>query len=132
MLSFGQPGEASRSHTSDAGSYVFHRFDLTSEKRHSLSQATKDLLKNVDDIIYFRIYLDGDFPAGFKRLRNSTKEMLNEFRAYNKLIQYEFMDPSASDNPQERNDTYQLLIEKGLEPTDLSVSTKKGMEKLTL
>jgi len=111
------------------GSYVFHRFDLTTEKRHSLSGPTRELLKDLDDIVYFRIYLEGDFPAGFKRLRNTTKEMLDEFRAYNKLIQYEFIDPSASDDPQERNDTYQLLMEKGLDPTDLSISTKKGMEK---
>jgi ABC-2 type transport system permease protein len=111
------------------GSFLFHRFDLTSEKRHSLSPATKEILKSVDDIVYFRVYLEGDFPAGFKRLRNATKEMLDEFRAYNKLIQYEFIDPSGSDDPKERNDTYQLLADKGLEPTDLSVNTKKGMEK---
>ena len=111
------------------GSFVFHRFDLTSEKRHSLSEVTKNLLEDVDDIVFFRIYLEGEFPAGFKRLRNATKEMLDEFRAYNKLIQYEFIDPSASENPQERNDTYQLLMEKGLDPADLSISTKKGMEK---
>ena len=111
------------------GSFVFDRFDLTSEKRHSLSDATRNLLEEVDDIVFFRVYLEGDFPAGFKRMRNATKEMLDEFRAYNKLIQYEFIDPAESDNPQERNDTYQLLMEKGLEPTDLSVSTKKGMEK---
>jgi ABC-2 type transport system permease protein len=108
------------------GSYVFTRFDLTSEKRYSLSPATKDLLKKIDDIVYFKVYLEGDFPAGFKRLRNSTKEMLDEFRAYNKNIQYEFINPSLSNDQKERNDTYQLLAEKGLQPTDLQVSTKGG------
>lgn len=108
---------------------LFHRFDLTSEKRHSLSPVTKEILGNIDDIVYFRVYLEGDFPAGFKRLRNATREMLDEFRAYNKLIQYDFIDPSLSDDAQERNETYQLLAEKGLDPTDLSVNTKKGMEK---
>jgi ABC-2 type transport system permease protein len=111
------------------GSFVFTRFDLTSEKRYSLSPATKELLKGIDDIVYFRVYLEGDFPAGFKRLRNSTKEMLDEFRAYNKNIQYEFINPSLSNNEKERNDTYQLLSEKGLHPTDLQVSTKGGREQ---
>jgi ABC-2 type transport system permease protein len=111
------------------GSFVFTRFDLTSEKRYSLSPATKDLLKGIDDIVYFRVYLEGDFPAGFKRLRNSTKEMLDEFRAYNKNIQYEFINPSLSNDEKERNDTYQLLSEKGLHPTDLQVSTKGGREQ---
>ncbi len=111
------------------GSFVFHRFDLTSEKRYSLSPATKDLLKGIDDIVFFRVYLEGEFPAGFKRLRNATKEMLDEFRAYNKNIQYEFVNPSESENEKERNDTYQLLMEKGLQPTDLQVNTKEGREQ---
>jgi len=111
------------------GSFVFTRFDLTSEKRYSLSPATKELLKSIDDIVYFRVYLEGEFPAGFKRLRNATKEMLDEFRAYNKNIQYEFINPSRSEDQQERNDTYQLLMEKGLQPTDLQVNTKEGREQ---
>ncbi len=111
------------------GSFLFTRIDLTAEKRHSLSSATKELLKNTNDIVFFRIYLDGDFPAGFKRLRNATREMLDEFRAYNKNIQYEFINPSKSDNATERNNTYQLLMEKGLAPTDLQVNTKQGREQ---
>jgi len=54
------------------GSYVYTRIDLTSEKRYTLSDATRRMLRELDDIVFFRIYLDGDFPAGFKRLRNST------------------------------------------------------------
>ncbi|MCD6113489.1 MAG: Gldg family protein, partial [Bacteroidales bacterium] len=61
------------------GSFVFTRFDLTAEKRFSLSPATKNMLKNLDDIVYFKVYLDGDFPAGFKRLSKETQEMLEEF-----------------------------------------------------
>ncbi len=107
-------------------SFVFTRFDLTSEKRYSLSDATKELLSDLDDIVYFKVYLDGDFPAGFKRLRNETKEMLDEFRAYNDNIQYEFINPSKSEDAKERNDTYLLLIERGLNPTDLQVKTNEG------
>ncbi len=109
-----------------AGSMIFTRFDLTSEKRYSLSPATRELLEEVDDIVYFRVYLEGEFPAGFKRLRNATREMLDEFRAYNRNIQYEFINPSRSENEQERNDTYQLLAEKGLQPTELQVNSQQG------
>ncbi len=112
------------------GSYIHSRFDLTSEKRYSLSDATKLMLNNIDDIVYFKIYLEGDdFPAGFKRLRNETKEMLDEFRAYNNLIQYEFINPSESTNAKERNDTYKLLIERGLQPTDLQIKTNEGQSQ---
>jgi len=110
-------------------SRVYTRFDLTSEKRYTLSDATKDLLRNLDDIVYFKIYLEGEFPAGFKRLRRETKELLDEFRAYNKNIQYEFINPSESEDADERNATYQLLIQQGLQPTNLQVKTKSGLEQ---
>ena len=64
------------------GSFVFSRFDLTTEKRYSLSDATKNLVSELDDNIYIKIYLEGDLPANFLRLRNSTKETLDEIRAY--------------------------------------------------
>ncbi len=112
-----------------AGSVWFTRFDLTGEKRYTLSQSTKDILANLNDIVFFRVYLDGDFPAGFKRLRRETKELLDEFRAYNKNIQYEFINPSESEDAKERNDTYKLLMEQGLQPTNLQVNTKNGMEQ---
>ena len=74
-------------------SFLFTRFDLTSEKRYSLSPATKQLIKKVDDVLFFKVYLDGDLPPGFRRLSNETREMLDEFRAYNNNIQFEFTNP---------------------------------------
>ncbi len=107
-------------------SFVFTRIDLTSEKRYTLSPATKNLLKNLKDIVFFRVYLEGEFPAGFKRLHNETKEMLDEFRAYSGNIQYEFVNPSANKDGKATNDTYKLLMEKGLEPTNLQVKSNGG------
>ena len=111
------------------GLRFFTRLDLTSEKRYSLSNETKNLLKNIDDIVYFKVYLEGEFPAGFKRLRRETKELLDEFRAYNKNIHYEFINPSESEDVDERNATYQLLMQQGLKPTNLQVKTKTGMDQ---
>lgn len=108
------------------GSFVFTRFDLTAEKRYTLSKATREMLKKIDDYVYFRIYLEGDFPAGFKRLRNETRELLDEMRAYNPYINYEFINPNSSSNPKERENVYRRLIEKGLTPTDLQVKSKEG------
>lgn len=106
-------------------SYIFTRFDLTAEKRYTLSKATKQILKKLDDVVFFKVYLEGDLPPGFRRLSNETREMLNEFRAYSDNIQYEFVDPSSNPNTKERNDAYRLLVERGLQPTDLR-TTKKG------
>ena len=111
------------------GAYLFTRFDLTSEKRYTLSDTTKETLKNLDDYVYFKVYLEGDFPAGFKKLRRETKEMLDEFRAYSKFIDYEFIDPAASDDRAEINDTYKLLYQAGLNPTNLNIQGSDGSTK---
>ena len=108
-------------------SFLFTRFDLTSEKRYSISPATKEMLSKLDDVVFFKIYLEGEFPAGFKRLRNSSKEMLDEFRAYaHGNIQYELIDPSAGSDNKERNLLYKQLTEKGLQPTNLEEKDKGG------
>ena len=111
------------------GSFVFTRFDLTSEKRYTLSPTTKEILGDLNDYVYFKVYLDGDFPAGFKKLRRETKEMLDEFRAYSKYIDYEFINPSESSDPTERNETYKILYQSGLNPTDLNVRNADGSTK---
>lgn len=103
-------------------SFVFTRFDLTAEKRHSLSPSTKELLSNLKDVVYVKVYLEGEFPAGFKKLRNSTREMLDEFRVYAKgNIEYEFINPSVGANEKERNLIYNQLADKGLQPTNLEM-----------
>lgn len=108
------------------GYFIFTRFDLTSEKRYSLSEPTKKMLKDLDDLVFFQVYLEGEFPAGFKRLKRETKEMLDQFRAYSDNIGYEFINPSASSEQTERNAVYQRLVERGLNPTDLQVKTNDG------
>ena len=109
------------------GSFAFERFDLTSEKRFTLSETSKDLASNIDDIIYVKVYLDGDFPAGYKRLRDETKEMLDEFRAYsNGNLEYEFINPSESADQKIRHEIYKQLYKQGLRPTDLSEKSNDG------
>lgn len=111
------------------GSYFFTRFDLTSERRYTISDDTKKLLDGVDDIIFFSVYLEGEFPAGFKRLSRSTREMIDEFRAYNKNIEYEFINPSSYEDKKRQNEFYTQLVQKGLTPTELNVKSKEGMSQ---
>jgi ABC-2 type transport system permease protein len=109
------------------GSFVFHRFDLTSEKRYTLSPATVEMLEDLDDVVFVRVYLEGEFPAGFKRLRNETREMLDEFRAYaGDNIEYEFINPSADPVKKKREEVYRQLYMKGLNPTSLEVKDEDG------
>ena len=114
------------------GSFVYTRFDLTSEKRYTISNTSKEILKNLDDYVFFRVYLEGEFPAGFKKLRKETKEMLDEFRAYSKFIDYEFINPSESNDPVERQETYKILYQSGLNYYTETVQTNTGLQQIMI
>jgi ABC-2 type transport system permease protein len=101
-------------------SLFFFRLDLTEDKRYSISDATKDLLENLDKDINVNVYLAGDFPAGFERLENATKETLEEFKTYsNGHLQFQFSDPSEANSEEQRKKQYTNLIDRGLTPTNL-------------
>lgn len=106
------------------GSRYFFRLDLTAEKRFTLTPATKQLLRELEDYVHFQVYLEGDFPAGFKRLRNNTREMLDEFRAYTDMVSYEFINPTFAGDRERTDDTYRMLVQKGLQPTQLQVQSE--------
>lgn len=114
------------------GGLKFFRIDLTSEKRYTLSDATINLLESVQDVMLVKVYLEGDFPAGFQRLETETKQMLDEFRAYNPNIQYTFIDPSNNETEEETNERYKQLQFKGLKPYQLSIKNNDGNSVKTI
>jgi ABC-2 type transport system permease protein len=112
------------------GSYLYVRLDLTSEHRYSLSEPTEELLKNLDDQVYVTVYLEGNFPASFKRLRNETREMLDEFANTSKgELEFDFINPSESPDMKERDRVYRNLYDAGLRPTDLEIKDEDGISK---
>ena len=70
------------------------RFYLTEEGRYSLSQGTESLLEQVEEPLLIKVYLEGDFPAGFERLRQETQYMLEEWGVRNSNIFFEFINPN--------------------------------------
>ncbi len=112
------------------GGYFFARFDLTTEKRYTLTSTSKDLLKGLDDVVYVKVYLDGELPAGFRRLRDRTRETLDEFRAYSgNRIEYQFINPTDQPNEQSRNDLYRQLAKEGIAPTNIQIKENDGVEQ---
>ncbi len=110
-------------------SFLFTRLDLTAEKRYTLSNATKKMLRNIDEPALFRVYLEGeDLPAEYRRFRNEIKDMLDQFRAYNHYVEYEFVDPNKFNSDEEKMQFYQKLIQKGIAPIPVS-STDDGVQK---
>ena len=117
------------------GQFLFGRIDLTAEKRYTLSKSTKVMLKEVDEPVLFRIYLEGNsLPTEYQRLQNETREMLNQFRAYNKNVEYEFVDvsPSSFESQAEANAFYQTLSQNNIQPASVQTQTKDGVMQQVL
>lgn len=105
----------------------FLRLDLTSDKRYTLSPATHNILGDLDEVVYVRVYLDGDLPVGFRRMRTAIREMLDEFRVVSRHhIHYEFIDPSGIDDNAVREDLFVQLHDKGLRPTNIDITERGG------
>lgn len=75
------------------GSYFYKRFDLTQDKRYTLSEAAKNTIAAVESPIVIDVFLKGNFPPEFQRLQIETKQLLEEFSSYNSNIKYEFVNP---------------------------------------
>jgi len=98
----------------------FYRFDLTEEKRYTISDASKNILSNLEDILYVDVYLEGDLPAGVKRLQKGVRETLDEFKVYaGSNLQFRFIDPSTAKSQKARQEFYEGLIRKGIQATNL-------------
>lgn len=102
-----------------AGSFRF-RLDLTAEQRYTISDATINLLEDLNDVVYVEVFLEGDLNADFKRLQKSVRETLEEFQVYaGTNVQFRFTDPADQADDPSRQVFYQQLISKGIPATNL-------------
>lgn len=103
------------------GSFIYTEFDLTDDNRFTLSENTKKIVSAAGDNMSIRVLLDGEFPAGFKRLQSSVLDILNKFRDINPNIVFEFEDPTVG-SVKELEQKKKLLQEDKIIPISLSYS----------
>ncbi|MFA9195318.1 gliding motility-associated ABC transporter substrate-binding protein GldG [Flavobacterium sp. FBOR7N2.3] len=104
------------------GNSFFHRFDLTKDNRYTLSETSLNIIKQVKEPLSIKIYMEGDLPAEFKRLQQETRELVEEFQAYNSNINFEFVNPL--ENKDASMDNIKTLYMKGLTPVNITVDDK--------
>jgi len=89
--------------------------DLTKEKRFTLSQPTKTMLRNMKDVAVIDVYLKGTFPAGFKKLQEATQQKLRSFKEYaGNHIVFRFIDPFEGKSQEEKDKFFADMMEKGI------------------
>lgn len=104
------------------GHFYFGRFDLTEDKRYTLSPVSLGILENVKEPLYVDVFLEGQFPGEFKRLQTETRQLLEEFKAYNTDVVFQFVNPLEDDT--QRDSIMNSFLERGLTPISVTVDDK--------
>ncbi len=92
------------------------RYDLTHDKRFTLSASTKELLREVDSTIKVEVFLTGDLPPDYQKLNIAVKDILAEFNSVaSNLIKVEFVKPGEnSSNNELKIKLYDSLSKMGV------------------
>ena len=89
-----------------ASYYIYKRFDVTQDKRYTLSETTKKIIDGVDSPLLIDVFLEGNFTADFKKLQTETRQLLEEFSSYNSNISFQFV------NPIEKEESFKLISKR--------------------
>ncbi|RRJ91323.1 gliding motility-associated ABC transporter substrate-binding protein GldG [Paenimyroides tangerinum] len=105
-----------------ASSFVFSRLDLTHDNRYTLSEPSLNIISEIQEPIEVEVYLEGNFPLEFRRLQTETKQILEEFSAYNDNIVYKFVNPIASEENSVQ--VIEQMYKEGYKPISVTVNDK--------
>ena len=105
------------------GHFIFKRFDLTADKRYTLSETSLQIVSDVKEPLYVDVFLQGNFPGEFKKLQTETQQLLEEFKAENPNIIFQFVNP-LEDEEADKEKTFNSFVERGLTPVNVTVNDK--------
>lgn len=112
-----------------AGGLFYTRIDLTEDGRYTLTPLTQRTLQSLPSRVYVKVYLGGDLPLEFQRLRQGVTELLEEYRVHSDYrVVLSFEDPNALDaggakDEATRKAYHRDLIQRGVQP--ISVRERK-------
>lgn len=105
----------------------FFRVDLTSEKRYTLSHSSREALGDLENVVFVRIYLEGEMPSEFVNFRNEIGDLMDECRAWaGEKLQYEFVNLYDEPDEELRNRMIGQLYDQGLNVTSIQVNDREG------
>ncbi len=107
-------------------SNLYGRFDLTKDKRYTLSEASKLLIEDIDSPLIIDVFLEGDFPSEFRLLQTEVRQIIEEFQLKTNNIKVNYINPIADEATREQ--IIEQLTKSGLEPY---VNTDTNTGKVT-
>ncbi len=111
-----------------ASQYAYFRVDFTKEKRFTLTQRTKDILSETEKDITITVFLDGEMPSAFKRLKNATQDLLADYKRYAKAnVKLIYIDPISGLSADEQDKVLTDLEEIGIRPVAVNIKSDAGL-----
>lgn len=89
----------------------YSRFDLTQDKRYTLSESTKQIIKEIEEPIHIEVLLEGNTNAEFRKLLQETIQFIEELKRQNKNISYRLISQDELEyraDLQEKVEAFQL------------------------
>jgi ABC-2 type transport system permease protein len=105
---------------------LYGRYDLTKDKRYTLSEATNTLVDAIDAPLIIDVFLEGDFPSEFRLLQTEVKQIIEEFQLKTNNIKVNYINPIEDEATRQRN--IDELTKSGLEPY---INTDNSTGKVT-
>jgi len=102
----------------------FVRLDFTEDKIYTLSDATKDILRSLDEPVTVTAYFTKGSQPEIEKTRNDFKDLLIEYASISKgMVNYEFVNPNKDDK------TEREAMQAGIQPLILNVREKDQMKQ---
>lgn len=112
------------------GSITHQRYDLTQDKRYTLSDPAKAVIDQIKSPLIVDVFLEGDFPPEFKKLQNETRYLLEEISNYNPNVTFSISNPV--EDGVDPNVVAQQFANSGMTPLPLTVKRNGEETKQTI
>ena len=112
------------------GTPLYGAWDLTEDKRFTLTDNTVRQLEELEAPLTVRVLLTGKLPANYERLKEKIADLLLDFQGYNDQVEWEFSDPLSGDADVVRQRQEQLQKDYGIAPISV-VSVTTAAERAT-
>lgn len=84
-------------------SRVLARVDLTKDKEFTISKATRDVLRDLDDVVAINVYFSKKLPPNLATLKRNIDDVLRGYQAYSHgKVRVTYIDPSGGPEDDQR------------------------------
>ncbi|VAX27395.1 Gliding motility-associated ABC transporter substrate-binding protein GldG [hydrothermal vent metagenome] len=106
------------------GDKIFFRLDFTADQRYSLSDATKNILKDLNEPVTVTAYFSEDLPPNVAKVRQDFRDLLVEYGSYSDgMVVYEFI------NPNEDQESEMKAQQNGIRPIMINVRERDQVKQ---